>query len=55
MPQEWLTTGKAAELLGVSRSTIVRHIEAGTLEARRPLAHSPGHSRKAAAGRVHDR
>ncbi len=35
MPGEWLTTGQAAELLGVSRSTIVRYIEAGTLDARR--------------------
>ena len=35
MPGEWLTTGQAAELLGVSRSTVVRYIEAGTLEARR--------------------
>jgi excisionase family DNA binding protein len=35
MPKEWLTTGQAAELLGVSRSTVVRYIEAGTLEARR--------------------
>jgi excisionase family DNA binding protein len=30
-----LTTGQAAELLGVSRSTVVRYIEAGTLDARR--------------------
>lgn len=30
-----MTTGQAAELLGVSRSTVVRYIEAGTLEARR--------------------
>ena len=35
MPQEWLTTGQAAALLGISRSTVVRYIEAGTLEARR--------------------
>ncbi len=35
MPGEWLTTGQAAELLGVSRSTVVRYIEAGTLDARR--------------------
>jgi excisionase family DNA binding protein len=35
MPTEWLTTGQAAELLGISRSTVVRYIEAGTLEARR--------------------
>ena len=35
MPGEWLTTGQAAELLGVSRSTVVRYIEAGTLAARR--------------------
>ena len=35
MPGEWLTTGQAAELLGVSRSTVVRYIEAGTLNARR--------------------
>ena len=35
MPGEWLTTGQAAELLGVSRSTVVRYIEAGTLVARR--------------------
>ena len=30
-----MTTGQAAELLGVSRSTVVRYIEAGTLDARR--------------------
>jgi len=30
-----VTTGQAAELLGVSRSTVVRYIEAGTLDARR--------------------
>ncbi len=30
-----MTTGEAAELLGVSRSTVVRYIEAGTLDARR--------------------
>lgn len=35
MPDEWLTTGQAAALLGISRSTVVRYIEAGTLEARR--------------------
>jgi excisionase family DNA binding protein len=35
MPGEWLTTGQAAELLGISRSTVVRYIEAGTLDARR--------------------
>jgi excisionase family DNA binding protein len=40
MPDEWLTTGQAAEMLGVSRSTVVRYIEAGTLEARRlPSGH----------------
>lgn len=35
MPDEWLTTGEAARLLGISRSTVVRYIEAGTLDARR--------------------
>ncbi len=35
MPGEWLTTGQTATLLGISRSTVVRYIEAGTLEARR--------------------
>ena len=33
MADEWLTTGQAARLLGVSRSTVVRHIDAGNLEA----------------------
>jgi excisionase family DNA binding protein len=32
---EWLTTGQAAKLLGVSRSTVLRQIDAGTLQARR--------------------
>ena len=35
MPAEWLTTGQAATVIGVSRSTIVRYIESGDLEARR--------------------
>jgi excisionase family DNA binding protein len=35
MPGEWLTAGQAATLLGISRSTVVRYIEAGTLDARR--------------------
>ncbi len=35
MPDEWLTTGQAAALLGISRSTVVRYIEAGNLDARR--------------------
>ena len=30
-----MTTGQVAELLGVSRSTVVRYIEAGMLDARR--------------------
>ncbi len=30
-----MTTGQAATLLGISRSTVVRYIEAGTLDARR--------------------
>ncbi len=35
MSGEWLTTGQVATLLGTSRSTVVRYIEAGTLDARR--------------------
>jgi excisionase family DNA binding protein len=32
---EWLTTGKAATLLGVSASTVRRRIHSGDIEARR--------------------
>jgi excisionase family DNA binding protein len=32
---EEVTTGEAAEILGVSRSTIVRYVEAGILPARK--------------------
>jgi excisionase family DNA binding protein len=32
---EWLTTGQAAMRLGVSRSTVVRHIDAGHINAYR--------------------
>jgi excisionase family DNA binding protein len=40
MPQEWLTTGQAAELLGISRSTATRYAEQGLLETRRlPSGH----------------
>ncbi len=34
MADEWITTGEAAKLLGVSRATIVRYVNAGILEAR---------------------
>jgi excisionase family DNA binding protein len=32
---EWLTASEAAKILGVSRSTIHRYVEAGILPARR--------------------
>jgi excisionase family DNA binding protein len=32
---DWLTTGQAAKLLGVSRSTVMRHIDAGSIEGYR--------------------
>jgi excisionase family DNA binding protein len=39
-PEEWLTTGQAAELLGVHRSTLLRYVEEGRLPARRlPTGH----------------
>jgi excisionase family DNA binding protein len=40
MSEGWLTTGQVARLLGVSRSTVARHIDAGNLEAHRlPKGH----------------
>ena len=40
MTDEWFTTGQAAVQLGVSRSTVVRHIDAGNIEAYRlPRGH----------------
>jgi excisionase family DNA binding protein len=35
VPDNWLSTGEAAERLGVHRSTLVRYIEEGKLPARR--------------------
>lgn len=40
VPDEWLSTGQAAERLGVHRSTLVRYIEEGRLPARKlPTGH----------------